>query len=117
MKLRKQQSLFAKLVCQHVLWLYSQGYEVTLAWAYRPPWVCDMLALEKKGIRFSLHRLKLALDINLFKNGKYLTTTEAHRVSGERWKKRHPLCRWGGDIRGKKGRDGNHYSMERGGVK
>ena len=114
MTLRKQQSLFARLIAEHVTWLYAQGYGITGGWGFRPQWACDYLAIQGKGIRRSVHRLKLALDINLFKNGKYLTTTEAHRFSGEKWKSRHPLCRWGGDFRN---RDGNHYSLERGGVK
>lgn len=59
------------------------------------------------GIRNSLHELKLALDLDLFRDGNYLADTEAHRPLGEYWETLHPLCRWGG-----RWGDGNHYSVE-----
>ena len=64
--------------------------------------------------------MKLAIDLDLFKDGEgfemgckvYLTKTEDHRKLGEFWESLHPLCRWGGRFG-----DGNHYSLEHGGVK
>jgi hypothetical protein len=69
---------------------------------------------EKKGYgsAYSVHKLKLANDINLFKDGMYLTKTEDHKVFGEYWESLHPLCRWGG-----RWNDGNHYSLEHEGKK
>ena len=57
----------------------------------------------------SLHHLGLANDLDLYFNGVYLTRTEDHKFSGDKWKSMHPLCRWGGDF---KHPDGNHYSLE-----
>jgi len=54
----------------------------------------------------SLHYEGLAIDIDLFKNGIYLTSTEDHQSFGEFWEGLHPDCRWGGRFR-----DGNHYSL------
>jgi len=54
----------------------------------------------------------LAVDLELFKDGAYLTKTEDHKALGEYWKTLHELCRWGGDFD-----DGNHYSLTHGGMK
>lgn len=59
------------------------------------------------GIRASVHQLAIAIDLNLFRDGIYLTRTEDHRLLGEYWETLHPLCRWGG-----RWGDGNHYSLE-----
>lgn len=64
------------------------------------------------GIRNSLHELKLAADLNLFRNGVYLSRSEDHRPLGEWWKRQGPDHRWGGDWG-----DGNHYSIEHEGKK
>lgn len=107
MKLGEKQRLFSRLIAEHTLWLYEQGYECTEGDAYRDPRVHGELG-EKKGYgrKWSAHKMRLAKDINLFKDGKFLTTTEDHRISGEKWESRHELCRWGGHYN-----DGNHYSI------
>lgn len=64
------------------------------------------------GIRNSGHMRKLAADVSLFRNGVYLSSTEDYRLLGEWWEKQDSLCRWGGRFS-----DGNHFSMEYGGVK
>ena len=65
------------------------------------------------GHKDSNHKRKLAIDIDLFLDGRYyLTETGDHRKLGEFWESLHPLCRWGGRFG-----DGNHYSIEHGGVK
>jgi hypothetical protein len=101
--LRQKQSLFARLLCEHVLWLYEQGYEITFGDVLRSPEEAERL-----GLKESLHTLKLAADLNLFRNGRYLRSTESHRLSGEKWETRHVLCRWGGRFESP---DGNHYSV------
>lgn len=65
------------------------------------------MARTGKGIVNSYHTKKLAIDLNLFKDGKYLTSTESHRQFGEYWKTLDPECTWGGDF---KNSDGNHFS-------
>ncbi len=112
MTLRQKQSLFARLIATLITWAYSEGYEITLSEAYRTPEQARLNAMRGTGIVSSLHCKRLAFDLNLFKDGKYLTKTEDHRFLGERWKQMHPLCRWGGDFQR---RDGNHYSLTHGG--
>jgi hypothetical protein len=67
------------------------------------------------GIKNSVHQLGLAVDLNLFKGGVYLASSEDHRPLGDWWKSQHPLARWGGDFQPRP--DGNHYSFEYNGVK
>ena len=107
--LRQKQSLYAKLVGSLILKAYELGYEVTLGDAYRDPRLHG--AMGKKvgyGAANSCHKLRLAIDLNLFKNGVFLETTEGHRLLGEWWEKQHKLCRWGGRF---KIPDGNHYEF------
>lgn len=112
MTLREKQSLFASLVALLIQRAMAQGFEVTLGEAYRSPEEAARLAQLGKGIAASLHTQKLAIDLNLFKDGRYLSSGESHRPLGEWWERQHPLCRWGGRFN-----DGNHYSLEHGGRK
>jgi hypothetical protein len=58
------------------------------------------------GNAYSMHKDRLAHDYNLFIDGEFQTTTEAHRPLGEHWESLHPECSWGG-----RWEDGNHYSF------
>lgn len=97
MTLREQQSRFAFLVGKLILYAYEIGLELTLGDAY---------ALAGH-IRESFHYSRLAIDLNLFKEGAYLRDTEDHRPLGEYWLSLDPMCSWGGTFNR---RDGNHYS-------
>jgi hypothetical protein len=110
--LREKQSLFAALVADLIDEAFQRGFEVTLGEAYRSPEEAARLAKLGKGIAQSLHTSRLAIDLNLFRDGVYLSSTESHRPLGEWWEALHPLCRWGGRFK-----DGNHYSLEHGGRK
>jgi hypothetical protein len=110
--LREKQSVFAALAATLIQHAFSLGFEVTLGEAYRSPEEAARLAKLGLGIKSSLHTLKLAIDLNLFQDGKYLPSNEAHEPLGEWWELQNPLCRWGGRFG-----DGNHYSLEHGGRK
>lgn len=107
--LRQRQSVFAKNVALLLLFAYEQGYEVTFGEAWRPPATVAVYAEDGRGSGSSVHPLRLAVDLNLFKAGRYLRSTQAHEPLGRYWKSLHPDNRWGGDFSGRK--DGNHYSM------
>lgn len=115
MKLREAQSLHVKLSVQLINYILSQGYELTWGQTLRTQSEANANAASGAGISKSLHLLGLAMDLNLFKNGVWLPTTDAHKPFGEYWKSLHPLCRWGGDFTTRP--DGNHYSIEWNGVK
>lgn len=116
MTLRQKQSRFTVLAARLILEAQRRGYETTFGETYRSPEEAARLA--KKGgraIKNSLHTLKLAIDLNLFKDGRYLSSTEAHRALGEWWEQQSDgeiTCCWGGHFD-----DGNHYSVMHGGVR
>ncbi len=105
MTLREQQSMFARLVPRLIDFAFSQGYEVTLGDAYRDPRVFVYVGETKGyGARNSNHKMRCAIDLNLFKDGVLLAGTADHKPLGEFWESLHPRCRWGGRFH-----DGNHY--------
>jgi len=97
--LGEKQRLFMELLARLITYIYAQGHECTGG---------DLWAKEGH-MPNSNHYKRLAIDLNLFKDGVYLVTYEDHKKFGEFWKSLHPLCRWGGDFKNK---DGNHYSLE-----
>lgn len=106
----RRQRLFMRLLPRLIDFIHEQGYECSIGDAYRDPRVFGMAGVSKGyGHANSNHKRRLALDINLFKDGEYLDMTEDHRPIGEFWKSLDPLCRWGGDFSRP---DGNHYSVE-----
>lgn len=99
MTLQQKQSEFAKMVGFLILHAYSLGYEITIG---------DVWAKYGEGRphkRGSKHYRKLAADLNLFKDGRYLRSTESHRPLGEYWEKALGGI-WGGRFD-----DGNHYEL------
>lgn len=111
MTLREKQSKFALMVSQLITKAYELGYEITLGDAYRDPRLHGVIG-EKKGYGHSksCHKIRLAIDLNLFKDGKFLETTEGHKELGEWWESQGGT--WGGRFS-----DANHYSMEHEGMK
>lgn len=110
--LGQKQRLFTRLVGELIAYAYSQGYELSLDWCYRPLDIAAIYASQGIGVKDSLHTKRLAIDLNLFRDGVWLRATEDHRPLGEWWEERDPLCRWGGHFG-----DGNHYSLEHEGVR
>jgi hypothetical protein len=111
--LRQQQSRFALAVSGLIAQAYAMGYEVTLGDAYRDPRVFGPMGTAKGyGRADSQHKQRLAIDLNLFRDGRFLSSTESHRPLGEWWERQFLDARWGG-----RWGDGNHYSLERGGFK
>jgi hypothetical protein len=92
--LREKQSDFARMVAVLILHASVKGYELTFGDAYAT----------SGHIKDSFHYKRLAIDLNLFKDGVYLTETEDHRPLGEYWQSIGGT--WGGDFD-----DGNHYSL------
>lgn len=104
--LREKQSRLVRMLAQLIDYAYSQGYELTLGDAYRDPRSHGEIGVQKAyGKAYSNHKRRLAIDLNLFKDGKYLSSSEDQRPLGEFWKSIGGA--WGGDFN-----DGNHYSLE-----
>ncbi len=108
MSLGNNQRKFVLLKAKLIIWAYENGYELTDGDAYRDPRLHGKIGTKRSyGSRNSFHKKRLAQDFNLFKGGKYLTSTEDHKPLGEYWKSLDKECTWGGDF---KNGDGNHYS-------
>ena len=103
MTLGETQRRFTRMIGELIGWAYKNGYELTFGDAYRDPRV-------SYGHQNSLHRQRLAVDLNLFINGEYQTYTDAHTPLGEYWESIGGT--WGGRFN-----DGNHYSLEYNGMK
>lgn len=111
MTLGQKQRKFTRMVADLIVFAYEQGYELTFGDAFRDPRVHGAVG-EKKSYSSanSLHKERLAVDFNLFKDGRFLTQSEDHRPLGEYWESLGGS--WGGRFN-----DGNHYSLEHGGRK
>lgn len=104
--LRQKQSRFVRMFAEFVLWVYQQGYELTDGEAWRTPEQAAWNAAHGVGIPNSLHLIRLARDVNLFRNGVWLKTTEDHLPLGLEWERRGGT--WGGRFQSG---DANHYSL------
>ena len=116
--LREKQSRFALLVARLIQEADRRGYAVTFGEAYRSPEEAARLAKAGKGISKSLHTQRLAIDLNLFKDGVYLGASEAYRPLGEWWEGQSTTeiqCCWGGRFTPRS--DGNHFSVSHSGRK
>ncbi|EKY5008465.1 M15 family metallopeptidase [Escherichia coli] len=112
MNLSEKQQLFTVMIADLIHWAQEHGYRLTFGEAYRTPEQAALNAKTGKGIRNSLHTLRLAVDFNLFINGKYQADTDAYRPLGEYWESIGGT--WGGRF---SRADGNHFSLEHNGVK
>ena len=111
MSLGKKQRKFSRMIAELILWAYDQGYEISFGDSFRDPRLHGAFG-EKKGYgsKNSLHKMRLAADLNLFKDGVYLNKTSDHEPLGEKWEEMGGA--WGGRFN-----DGNHYSLEHNGFK
>jgi hypothetical protein len=114
MSLSEQQRAFTLNVAKLIQWAYDNGYELTFGEALRTPEQAAHNAITGAGIANSLHLIKLAIDLNLFKDGVYQTDSAAYKPLGDFWKTLDPINAWGGDFSKP---DGNHYSTSYGGTK
>jgi len=108
------QDTFAGLVSQLIAHARTAGYKVTLGEAWRSDETARLMEWEGKGISNSLHRKRLAQDLNLFKDDVYLTDSKSYEPLGIFWEGLHPQARWGGRFTKP---DGNHFSIEYEGVR
>ncbi len=111
MTLGEKQKIFARLVGLLIQFACSKGYELTFGEAFRSPEEAKRLAKLGKGIVNSLHCQRLAIDLNLFKDGKYLSNSEDYVPLGVFWEilgEGEIRTVWGGRF---KRPDGNHFSL------
>ena len=92
-----QQWAFLKALAKLIQYADRKGYKLTGGDLQSKP------GNKPKHSENSYHYKRLAIDLNLFIDGKYQRSTEAHRPLGEYWEKLGGT--WGGRFN-----DGNHYS-------
>lgn len=111
MTLREKQAAFSVLVAKLIIEATRRGYTVTLGEAWRPPETAALYAKQGKGIAHSLHTDRLAIDLNLFRDGVYFGRSDSYQPLGEWWEAQSTAdlpCAWGGRFTKP---DGNHFSI------
>lgn len=132
------QRRFTLSLAKLIVHIYDSGFEASVAESYRsdeqaelnaltdagrirvalltkgefPSLAAAIKASTSHGIKASVHRNRLAQDLNLFKNGVFLTSSIDYKQFGDWWKALNPEARWGGDWG-----DSDHFSFEFNGVK
>ena len=94
MTLGEKQLAFSKALAQLILYAYEQGYEISMG---------DVWAKTGHKVN-SNHYVRLAADLNLFKNGVYLTDGTGHDILHDYWDTLGGAKRIDRDL--------NHYSFE-----
>ena len=94
MSLGEKQRAFSKALAQLILYAYEQGYEISMG---------DVWAKTGHKVN-SNHYIRLAADLNLFKNGVYLTDGTGHAILHDYWDTLGGAKRIDKDL--------NHYSFE-----
>jgi hypothetical protein len=103
------QQTFTRCVAALIAYATAQGIGLTFGEAWRSPEEAAILAKEGKGIVQSVHCDRLAVDLNCFVAGVYVTDPAPYTILGKYWKGLYELARWGGDFTTK---DFNHFSFE-----
>lgn len=126
MKLSEKQQIFTRNVGCLIEFAYNNGYRLTFGESFRTQ---DQILLNFFGFSVikggplglklvkrkpssktleSLHGIRLAVDFNLFIDGKYITSRAPYKPLAEYWKSLHPNNRSGYDW----GWDANHFEMQ-----
>ena len=112
MKLQEQQFLFAKDVARLIKYIAEYGYTVTFGEVYRTPEQAKLNAEKGIGIVDSLHCKRLAVDLNIYRDGRYLYDSKDYIPFGKYWesldKQNRSGC-WFTDAQGKPKPDGGHF--------
>lgn len=103
------------MVAELIGFAYKSGYGVTFGEAYRTEEQQRIYVDSGRSRTMaSRHRDRLAIDLNLFKDGQYLEDGERYRFLGEKWESLGG--RWGGrfgvepkDFKNRVGWDANHF--------
>ena len=99
MKLGQKQELFMRLLPRLIDKAHELGFEIRGGDLFRDSrshgdYGEDKICGDKKvyGHKRSCHKLKLAIDLNLIKDGVLVSSSEGHRELGEWWEKQNELC-------------------------
>lgn len=115
--LSRRQRDFSLMVARLIDFIYSNGMECTGGELWRTPYQQAKYFLDGKSKTLhSKHLQRLAIDLNLFINNRYITDPEKYRPLGEYWESIGG--RWGGrfgvdkkDYDKKIGWDVGHFEL------
>lgn len=99
MSLSTQQQIFTQNIGKLIEWATCNEYGLTFGHAWRSPEEQQRLVDEGKSQTMnSKHLKRLAVDFNVFINGKL--TWDWHKIKplGDYWESLHKDNRWGGDF-------------------
>jgi hypothetical protein len=117
LNLLEKQKVFSKTLAKFLNDLFLRGYDVTMGECYRPPEMADIYASQGRGVKNSNHCIKLAVDLNIFYQGTFLTSKEILEIPGKLWKVTQlALCKLAG-VEILKMLTRNHFSFLHNGVK
>ena len=117
MSLRKKQSIFAQNVGKLIAFAYENCYELTLGEAQRT--IEQQRIYVETGASKTMrsnHLNKMAIDLNVFIDGRLTYEFEDIKPLGDYWESLHPHNRWGGDWNKNDKKDGwldtPHFEMQ-----
>ncbi len=115
MSLSEKQRKFTVMIGNLIVFAHAEGYELTFGHAWRDKETqARLVAKGLSRVHHSKHMDRLAVDFNLFIEGKYVEDREPYRALGEYWESIGG--RWGGrfgvkpeDYDTKIGWDSGHF--------
>ena len=113
MSLSKEQAGFLLDMCKLIQFATGQGFVLTAGELYRTPEQQEIyMKTGRSQTMNSLHLKRLAVDFNIFKDGKLVGDKATLAPLGAYWESLNPLNSWGGN--GKKLVDCPHFSRGQG---
>lgn len=116
MKLLDKQFAFAELIPFLLAEAKRLGFQYKFGEILRSQAEAERLAKLGLGSKNSVHKLSLAVDLLLFRDGVWQKDSEAYRALGTYWESlsngKDFTTHWGGHWG-----DGNHFSIGHNGVK
>ncbi len=116
-ELQRKQFAFSALLPHLLDKALVMGFDIQLGEIWRPPEMAAIYAARGTGIKNSLHELRLAIDLNLYKNGKLTDSWFDYEPIGQFWKRLgtlNEITTWGGDF---KRPDVFHFSVSHNGIR
>ena len=107
MKLLEEQQAFLLDAAKLIIKANDAGFLVTAGELYRTTEQQKIYVETGRSQTFnSMHLKRLAIDLNIFKDGKLCTVSQIE-ILGAYWESLHPKNRWGGRFKTLK--DGPHF--------